>query len=427
MIERGHRAAAGHRVLLGGELVVPDADEIGADAELLQRPAEVHVRGGEAGEAEAARGVHGDAVGLGADEEGLGAGVLEVAKHLLAAGAQAADGVGDLLGVGDGARGLGAELEDDARDLGIVGEAPQALQQARVAADARRIVDAEADDLARERNPRLAKAAVGGAQVEARAGLGDGVAEDTARGDLESVDVHVDAGHGEEATLAVGEDGEIAAEAADARDVDPDRAMAADGFARLVEGDIEAGLDSAAAEGAEGEAPLPAPLDRDTRRADGSVPVAHREGRREPGQEPRGDAAGEREIAVEERALGEPPANRGAKARLRVPHREAPAEPVIAGVKRGGRAVGRAEQIEAKAGGEGPNRQAEPEGHTAVGARRGRAGPGHAPAQLGRGEKGEVGGVASDGRGVVAAGEAAAGIGDRIGGAGRRRHGEGGR
>ncbi len=187
----------------------------------MQRPPEVHVRGGEAGEAEAARGVHGDAVGLGADEEGLGSGVLEVAKHLLAAGAQAADGVGDLLGVGDGARGLGAELEDDARDLGIVGEAPEALQQTRVAADARSVVDAEADDLARERNPRLAKAAVGGAQVEARAGFGDGVAEDAARRDLESVDVHVDTGHGEEATLAVGEDGEIAAEPADARTLIP--------------------------------------------------------------------------------------------------------------------------------------------------------------------------------------------------------------
>ena len=114
---RGDRAGVLVGELLRGRLVRTDADEVRLDADLVEQPLQVDVLRLEARVAHAARRGDDDAVRAGARVERLGARVLQRAEDLLAVRPEHADGVGELLGVGERARGLGAEDERHGVDV----------------------------------------------------------------------------------------------------------------------------------------------------------------------------------------------------------------------------------------------------------------------------------------------------------------------
>ncbi len=91
-----------------------------------------------------------------------------MAHDLLLAGAEQADGVSDLFRVSEGACGIGAQIQDHALDLGIVGEPPEPAQEPRVAAHTGRVADTDARDLDGETQARLPEGAVGRARRRTR-------------------------------------------------------------------------------------------------------------------------------------------------------------------------------------------------------------------------------------------------------------------
>ncbi len=215
------------RELLGRRLVLAHPDELRADAELLEQLAEVHVLHPEPGVPEATGRVHDDAVGVGAHVEGSRAGVLPAAEDLLLPRPEHTDGVGELLGVGVGVGGLGAEDQRDRGDVWVVGDAPELAQERGVLADARRLLEPERHGVPRVEEAGLCVPGERRGRVRAGGRLGsEPVAEERSSAEARASEHELEPCRpNDSALLVVAEvgDGDVRARAPDARDVQPER------------------------------------------------------------------------------------------------------------------------------------------------------------------------------------------------------------
>ena len=107
--------------------------------------------------------------GLRANVERAALSIFDVAHHFLAVGAEQANRIAELFGVGERVGRLGLEHERNRLEIGIARQPPELTKKRDVPARARRLVDA---DLERVRALGQARAAITRerrAQVEARA------------------------------------------------------------------------------------------------------------------------------------------------------------------------------------------------------------------------------------------------------------------